>query len=233
MSMPQTTVGSRLVFQNAVASIKRAGLNPGGAVLSQSYLRLETLAVANQTQYNFDVLVNENTQVANFNTQQKLNLQDAFVISSIGFYLACPTSNTSTKFRLLTYPTFDSNNFTTATFANDALALYNGYWSLTVNQRVIVPNWDLQRHLVIPETQANAVYATTTAPTSPIHLADDYYDGGESAQYPVEPNVTLVGSKKHNFTLTLPAGIATLPTNTPRIVCMMRGILAQNVTSVN
>ena len=239
--MPQSTIGSRLVFQNAVASIRRAGLNPAGAVLSQSYLRLETALVASQTQYNFDVLVNESTN-GTFNTQQKLNLQDAFVASSIGFYLAVPISSaTNTEYKLLTYPTIGlefggaAGNFTAAQ-AEDALAFYNGYWSLTINQRVIVPNWDLNRHLYIPPVQNNAVVSSTVgvvvAPVAPLHNTADNYDGSEMAQYPVEPNITFVGSKKHQFQITLPAGIATIPNNS-RVVALMRGILAQNVTSVN
>ena len=239
--MPQTTIGSRLVFQNAVASIRRAGLNPAGAVLSQSYLRLETALVAGQTQFNFDVLVNESTN-GTFNTQQKLNLQDAFVASSLGFYLAVPIgSATNAEYKLLTYPTIGLEfgggvgNFTQAQ-AQGALAFYNGYFSLTINQRVIVPNWDLNRHLCIPPTQNNAQvspFGAVTAPVAPLHYTADAYDGSEMGQYPVEPNITFVGSKKHQFQITLPVGIAgTIPTNT-RIVALMRGILAQNVTSVN
>jgi hypothetical protein len=241
MSMPQTTIGSRLVFQNAVASIRRAGLNPAGAVLSQSYLRLETALVAGQTQFNFDVLVNESTN-GTFNTQQKLNLQDAFVASSLGFYLAVPIgSATNAEYKLLTYPTIGLEfggglgNFTQAT-AEDALAFYNGFFSLTINQRVIVPNWDLNRHLYIPQVQNNGVVSATsgsvTAPAAPLHYTADFYDGSEMAQYPVEPNITFVGSKKHQFQVTLPVGVVSVPSNA-RIVALMRGILAQNVTSVN
>lgn len=240
MSMPQTTIGSRLVFQNAVASIRRAGLNPAGAVLSQSYLRLETALVANQTQFTFDVLVNESTN-GTFNTQQKLNLQDAFVASSLGFYLAVPIgAATNAEYKLLTYPTIGLEfgggvgNFTQAQ-AEDALAFYNGYFSLTINQRVIVPNWDLNRHLYIPPTQNNAQvspFGAVTAPIAPLHYTADFYDGSEMGQYPVEPNITFVGSKKHQFQITLPVGVATIPANA-RIVALMRGILAQNVTSVN
>lgn len=230
-------VGQRLAFQNAVNCIKRAGLNPGRAVLSQSYLRFETLAVALQTGYKFDVLTNEQTQAVNFNTQQKLNLQDAFVCSSVGFYYAVPTSNVDTKFRLLTYPTFDANNFTTAAFAKDALSLYNGIWQLTINQRTVVTAWDLQRHLYIPPTQSSSYTtvkaAATTAFVAPEHANDDFYDGSSSGQFPCEPNLTFAGNNKHDFTLTLPAGIATVPNAFTRIVCVLRGILAQNVTSIN
>ena len=82
-------IGQRLAFTNAANAVKRAGLNPGGAVLSQSYLRLEVAAAAATTSYKFDVLTNENaTTPTTGNTTQKLNLQDAFVCNQIGFFLA-------------------------------------------------------------------------------------------------------------------------------------------------
>jgi hypothetical protein len=237
----KTSVGQRLNFLNASAAIKRAGMNPGKAVLSSSYLRLETLinATSSSTNLRFDVLVNENTQQATFPTQQKLNLQDAFVCSSIGLYLGCPASLTDSTFRLLSYPSVGNilgaaGNFT-APFAAAAQVIYNGFLSLTINQRTILPYWDLARHLDIPQTQAAAVTATATVPTGSIHLNDDYFDGGDTAQYPCEPNIIFSGAKKHDLTLTLPSGIPTtsLPANGIRVVLLLRGILAQNVTSVN
>lgn len=230
-----TTVGQRLAYQNAKTAIKNAGLSAGKAVLSQSYLRFEVLTVANVTQYKFDVLVNENNQTVNWNTQQKLNLQDAFVASSIGFYYAVPSSSTDTTFRLLTYPTIDTTLFS-VTNAPAAYALYNGFWQLTINQRTVVTAWDLARHLYIPPTTMNS-YSTVKAAASvafvtPEHANLDKFDGSQDGQFPVEPNIVFSGANKHDFNISLPVGIASFPTNT-RIVCLMRGILAQNVTVVN
>lgn len=235
----KTSVGQRLNFLNASAAIKRAGLNPGRAVLSPSYLRLETLinASSSPTNLRFDVLVNENTQQFTFPTQQKLNLQDAFVCSSIGLYLGCPASNTDSTFRLLTYPSVGNISGTAANFtaaqAAAAQVIYNGFMSLTINQRTILPYWDLARHLDIPRTQASAVSATAVAPTAPIHLNDDALDLGNDGQYPCEPNIIFSGAKKHELTITLPSAVASYPTNGIRVVLLLRGILAQNVTSVN
>jgi hypothetical protein len=240
----KTSVGQRLNFLNASAAIKRAGMNPGKAVLSSSYLRLETLinATSSPTNLRFDVLVNENTQQATFPTQQKLNLQDAFVCSSIGLYLGCPATTTDSTFRLLSYPSVGNILGTAGNFqaaqAAAAQVIYNGYLSLTINQRTILPYWDLARHLDIPQTQAAAVVASNTAaPATPNfwHFTDDFFDGGDSAQYPCEPNIIFSGAKKHDLTVTLPSGIPTtsLPANGIRVVLLLRGILAQNVTSVN
>jgi len=141
-------IGQRLAFQNASNAVKRAGQSPANAVLSQSFLRLETGLVTGNTQYKFDILVNENTQTTNFNTQLKLNLQDSFIVSQIGFFLAAPSSATATDFRLMTYP-----NRTAFANASTLNSIYNGFMSLTINQRTIIPNWDLYKHLDVPQTQ--------------------------------------------------------------------------------
>jgi hypothetical protein len=161
------------------------------------------------------------------------------VCSSIGVFLGCPSTNTDSTFRLLTYPSVGSisgsaSHFTAAQ-ATAAHVFYNGFLSLVINQRTILPYWDLARHLDIPQTQAAAVSATTTAPVAPIHLNEDQLDLGDMGSYPCEPNLIFSGAKKHELTITLPSGIptASLPTNGIRVVLILRGILAQNVTSVN
>jgi len=76
--MGNSQIGARLAFENSKKLAQNAGLSLGKAVLSQSFLRFEVALVPGQTSYTFDVLTNDNTQAVNFNTQQKLNLQDSF-----------------------------------------------------------------------------------------------------------------------------------------------------------
>jgi hypothetical protein len=243
-------IGSRMAFQNAANAVKRAGLNPSNAVLSQSYLRFETACVAGATSYKFDVLVNETAYTPSVGqTTNKLNLQDAFVCNSLGVFFGVPPATsgaTVNDYRLLTYPTIGlvtgaAGNFTTAT-AVQAGAFYNGFLSLTINQRTVVPYWDLARHYKVPTTQANMVTSTqftgvpttptVTAFTAPTHLPDDSTSLADDAMYPVEPNIVFAGNKKHDLAINLPVATAAWPTNC-RIVIIARGILAQNTTSVN
>lgn len=230
-------IGSRMAFQNAANAVKRAGLNPGNAVLSQSYLRLEVNLSATATSYKFDVLVNESTN-GTIATQQKLNLQDAFVVNQLGFFVGVPSSTTDTGWRLLTYPSVGNISGTAANFtAAQALTMYQPYMSgvmqLNVNQRTVLTAWDLYRHLFIPPTQSSAVTGTTAAPTAPIHLNDDNLNAADYGFYPCEPNIVLAGNKKNDLTVSFASSIGgTLPTVT-RLVCIARGILAQNVTPIN
>ena len=237
-------IGSRMAFQNAANAVKRAGLNPSNAVLSQSYLRCEVLLTNTTTSYKFDVLVNESVN-GTINTQQKLNLQDAFVVNQIGFYLACPSSSTDTTFRLLTYPAINvTAGFvgTGTTFINttasQAYAIYSGAMQLNVNQRTVLTAWDLQRHLYIPQTQLGAGNVTTAAFAAPAgsitagHIYDDHFNGADFGMYPTEPNIVLAGNKKNDLTVTMPIAPSSVPANS-RLVFIARGILAQNVTPIN
>lgn len=217
-----STLGSRLSFENAQKSIAKAGKSTAGAVLSQSYLRLETPLAVGQTQYRFDVLVNENsTGSSSYPTVQKLNLQDSFYVSEMGFFLYNPGATaTATTTGLLTYPNSTTAGFGT-TNAPYYYNVYNGYMSLTINQRVIMPSWNLNRHLVINQTQQ--VVATNIA---------DQINGSSDAYFPVEPNLVLSGDKKIDLTVTIPNGMTAVTTNS-RMVIIFLGVLGQNVTSVN
>lgn len=209
-------ISSRLVFQNGKNAIKRAGLNPANAVLSQSFLRFEVLMTTTQTTYQFDTLVNENANNFNSVTSFKLNLQDAFVTSGIGLFWADDTSLTAAN-----YPLYSFDDATA--WGKDAWGLYNGNLQLTVNQRTILTGWDTTRHYNAPQYQQNVGNKGVN------ELALDDY-----GFYPVEPNVVMVGSKKNILQLVLPQALQSLPVSEKgRIVLIFRGLLAQNVTPVN
>jgi len=243
-------IGQRLAFQNAANAIKRAGLNPGRAVLSQSYLRLETPISATATSYKFDVLTTENTQPATYPTQLKLALQDAFVVSQLFIGILAPNDGSatgSTTTTPLSYPSIGNIAGTAGNSigadANKLLGIYNGYMQLNVNQRTILTGWDLFRHLRVQQTQANATASQSGGitsgggiytPTTPVHYGYDSIDGSNDGFYPVEPNIVLDGSKKNDLTISLPYAIGSFTSNyNYRFVFIARGILAQNVSSIN
>jgi len=217
-----TQHGARLVFDNAKNLVNNAGFSAGQAVLSQSYLRSEVAMSTSTTSYQIPILVNSTGSNTNFATNNLLNLQDAFVVSSIGVFVSIPAASTTTAFPLYTYP--NASAFTTAGAAAALYNLYNGKLSVVVNNRQIVPSWDLYRHLYVPQTQQGAASTATTI---------DENDATEYGYYPVEPNIVLVGSKNNVITLELPGAISVLQAGVaPRIVVIMRGILGQNITPV-
>jgi hypothetical protein len=218
-----TQHGARLVFDNAKALVSNAGFNVNQAVLSQSYIRSEVAMSTSTTSYHVPVLINDTQNGSSFATENRLQLQDAFVVSKIGVFVSIPATSTTTSFQYYTYP--NAQAFTTAGAATALYNLYNGSMSISINNRNIVPQWDLYKHLYVPQTQQ----ATSTGTNTAI----DQNDASEFGYYPVEPNIVLVGSKNNQISLNLPAAIGTLQAGTaPRIIVIFSGILAQNVTPV-
>lgn len=221
-----TAVGTRLAFEKAKQAINNAGFSLGQAVLSQSYLRLEVALSTSITNYQFPVLVNDvsSSNTTSFNTESRLNLQDAFVCSSLGFFVAAPSSSTATDFQLCTYP--NPYIFSTTNANSSLRSWYNSSLTLTVNNRQIVPAYDLYRHYSVPQTQGGNAY--TTAQTQAF---TDQQSGADSAFYPIEPAWVLVGSKQNSLQVQLPTAMAAVQANS-RAIIILRGHLAQNVTPV-
>ncbi|NDF13540.1 MAG: hypothetical protein EB060_12100 [Proteobacteria bacterium] len=205
-------------FDKAKEAIQSAGFSLNRAVLSQSYIRSEVLLTTTATRYRFPLLVNDNFSTVT-NTSNLLNLQDAFYISHAALFFAKPTSSTDTTFQLVTYP--NSIIFSTANTAASLYTWYNAYFTLTVNNRVIWPQLDAYRFYDVPQTQDGSAAAVI-----------DQQKGSDSALYPIEPGVVLVGSKQNVLECILPATMAAVETNS-RAVLYLAGHLAQNVTPVN
>ena len=216
-----TQAGTRLAYEKAKAAVQNAGFSIDTAVLSQSYLRSEVALVTGRTQYQFPILINDNSQPIT-NTSQLLNLQDAFYVSQLFIGFAKPASATSSEFKLNTYP--DTSVFNSANTAESLYSFYNGSLQLTVNNRQIVSAYNVSRHLFVGQTQGttNAVPALST-------IAQQ--DGSTSGFYPIEPGLVLVGSKQNVLTVNIPQGLTAVEANS-RVVIIFSGHLAQNVTPV-
>jgi hypothetical protein len=223
-------INARLVYRNAVQKMRQAGVNPQTAVLSQSYLRLEVQASASKTSYQFGVLVNDAPAGATTRpTENRLNLQDAFYTSSVQMFFYKTASTTATNGQLRSYPN-PRDLGATQTDSTGLYQLYNGQLSLTVNNRVITPSWDLYRHMYIPQTQQTAFVSGGIVNTSTTNI--DQFDGLTSSSCACEPNWVLIGSKNNNLSLSLPSAITSV-TDYTYITLILRGVLAQNVTVVS
>lgn len=210
-------IAQRMNFDNAVEILTMQGIDAAKARLTQSYLRAEVLASATQGTYSFPIIINQ-ADPNGFTTQQKLNLQDAFVVSEFGVFIAKPSGAADTTFPLITYD--NETVFSTANTAAGVRTMYNGKLVVTLNNSVIVPAWDVLRCKVVPRTQ-QAIPAG----------AKDSEDFSADGFYPVEPNLIISGAGNYQIQMVLPAAMAAVEAN-QRIVLIARGILAQNVTSV-
>ena len=220
-----SNLDARMSYENAKNALRGAfpdlikqGIDVASICkLTQSTYRFEQPIVAGNTTYTFPVLVNQ--QVFS-NTEQRLLQQDSAIINSLGFFVGAPASATDVSFLPNAYP----NPFLFGANAVPLQAVYNGSLSIAVNNDILVPNWDIFKHLRIPETQATAAPASA----SPI----DEMNGGEYGFYPLEPNIVLIGSKNNVITITIPVGISAVKANS-RLIVIARGITAQNSTVVS
>lgn len=214
---------ARMVFENSKRALENAF--PGQdilrkVILTQGSLRFEQPLVAGQTLYTFPIL--DNQQLFS-NLEDRLKLQDSFVISSIFVGTAAPASATDNTFLVDTYPNFVKYG------AANALALQT-FWNagnlqLTVNNRIVTPKWDIQRHYNTNETQQTAALGAASP--------NDQTRGSFDGWYPMEPNVVMIGQKDTQLQIILKgAGITQVLANS-RAVIMVRGVLAQNSTVVS
>lgn len=230
-----SSVDSRLVFVNARRRLKKLAQKYKRTIdwqttrLSQSFLRSEVRLDATNTIYTFPILVNEGSTV---NTEKRLNLQDTFFVSHFGVFFRVNSGavyGTELDSVMFTNPSARINGSGGTLNLDGLVRLWSkGAFKLTVDNRVICPQWDALRHLYIPQTQ---VPVTSGIPTE--YNYQDQFDGGQDGFYPVEPNWMLSGSKNNLFQLQLDENIpaASLPTISS-VVVIFRGVLAQNSTSI-
>lgn len=213
------TVGQRIVYENAKKTLRENGVDPNQAVLTQSYLRLEQPFSTTQTNVLFPVLINQQAAgVAQTVTERRLQLQDSFVVADLAVFLWISAGSPAvTHFQ--SYPSF----FVYGANAGPTQVLYHSYLTLSVNNQVIVPFWDVYRSYAVFQTQ-NLAAVAAASPDDQLNMRDDIF-------YPTEPNWILIGSKNNVLTLVMPNAPATITANT-KVVIYMRGVLAQNSTSV-
>jgi hypothetical protein len=214
-----TTMGQRVIYANAVDMLAKEDIVVDIAILTQGYLRFEQPMVVGQTNILFPILVNQSTG-GQFNTEQRLNLQDAFVTSELAVFLFVPVSATDTSTALMSYP---NPQFFLAATGAAAETIYHSYLTLSVNKQVLVPFWDVYRSYLVNQTQQIAV-SGATANQSQLSGRDDVF-------YPTEPNWVFIGSRSNQLQLVMPNQFTTVQAFA-RIVVYARGVLAQNCTSV-
>ena len=186
----------------------------------------------------FDVLETQTSTLVG--DEIRLNLNDEFVITTMGVYLEATQTvtvdgTTTTGGRtLFTYVPLE--NKAELITLND---VYNGALQIAVNNIVYLDKWDTKKHECRPRTQ----YGNFSSATTILQATQASSEFSKNAMFPVEPLLTLSGAKKNTITLTLPNAVTSqtfnLTTDTgtvvkytiDRICLVMRGLNAQNGAS--
>ena len=220
-----TQMGNRLVFENAKTLIQQLGYDASHAVLTPSFLRSEVLLTTSSAAYHVPVLVNDNQNGTPTVREQRLALQDLFIVSSIQILLISGSATTGSA-KSYTYPNLTAFSTGAAQLYN----VYNGYLNIQVNNQNVLPKWSILQHLDIPQTQQNTNFNAASA-TSPAQYSIDQVSMDQFALQVCEPNIVLNGASNINASIILPAAPSALDSNT-YVATLWYGILAQNCTSV-
>lgn len=220
-----TQMGNRLVFENAKNLINQLGYDASHAVLTPSFLRSEVLLSTSAASYHVPVLINDNQNGTPTVREQRLALQDLFIVSSVQFLLTSGSSTTGSA-KSYTYP----NLTAFPTGAAQLYNVYNGYFNIQVNNQNVLPKWSLLQHLDVPQTQQNTNFNAATA-TSPAQYSIDQVSMDQYGLQVCEPNIVLNGASNINASIVLPAAPSAVDSNT-YVATLWYGILAQNCTSV-
>jgi len=229
----QSNMNADFVFKTAKNLVsKYLNLPPGQTVddqmITQATLRSEVLLNTSST--NFHVPVNQNDSItgsSQYNTENRLGLQDLFVVSSIAVLVAKPASGTDGAFRAYTYPSAQ-----VFSGAGTAAALYgafsNGYIRYENNGQLVLPYWDLLRHLKVPNQQYFDKPYYSAANTQSYN---DEQNGEVDGFEVVQPGFVLSGASKVNMNIVLPTALAAVEANS-RIIVLQRGLILQNLSGV-
>jgi hypothetical protein len=220
-----TQMGNRLVFENAKNLINQLGYDASHAVLTPSFLRSEVLLTTTSASYHVPVLVNDNVNGTPTVREQRLALQDLFIVSSVQFLLTSGSSTTGSA-KSYTYP----NLTAFPTGAAQLYNVYNGYFNIQVNNQNVLPKWSMLQHLDIPQQQQNTNFNVASV-TSPAQFAIDQVSMDQYALQVCEPNIVLNGASNIQASIVLPAAPSAVDANT-YVATLWYGILAQNCTSV-
>jgi len=207
-------------------------LGKGNVRLTQSTLILSKPLSASQTTYSFDVLETQNSTLVG--TETRLNLNDEFIITSLGIYLQATVTDGAGA---VSYGTKWFSYVPSQVNAGAGVLnpVYNGNLQIAVNNVVYLDKFDSGKSLFIPRTQD----ANFTTPSNATLGSNNYAKDGMVS---IEPMLTLSGAKKNNLVLNLASAAApfslTTTSNTgttkyvfDRVAIVMRGLNAQNGAS--
>jgi hypothetical protein len=186
------------------ANIKRRynKLGKGAVRLTQSTLFFMQKIDGTKSAYSFPVLENDNSNGGINPHEIRLNQNDEFVMTSMGFFLVAQKYTGGVEApvvlvggqKLLTYAPIEAGA------ATDTLTpMYDGFARIGVNNIVFVDKWGTRKCEKVQRTQWNNQIAVgLNGATSPSFEADS--DG----LVVLAPTVTLSGAKKNEISLILP-----------------------------
>jgi len=191
--------------------------------LSQSYLQ-KGVALGTQSVINFPI---QTSQVASpLVTDNLLNLNDEFVVTSYTVFLRTVASDTPTNTQLLNAVpyTYNDTNVFTGTNSVNVGAIFNGTLSFTIDRKDFIPAYPCRAFYRVGDTQtaANAYFTASGIKTS------NSFPNSLFGQVESEP-VKITGRQTIDISVDLGASVAMDDSSvTNYAVLELRGFLVVN-----
>jgi hypothetical protein len=181
----------RNMFKAVGEWAKKQGIN---VTPEPSYLRVEKTLVNGQGTYDFNLKV-ESGVIA---TERKLDRNDVFCVTHLGFYLAKQATAKIGKEVLQTYPNTQVFTSASAYDLTDLGAIYNGYMWIKTEQTVNAEAIPMIKFLHIPQTQKSATgnYSQFKTEEHAFYMGNVLFFKGKSSieikvQFPTWSGITL------------------------------------------
>lgn len=185
-------------------------------------LRLEAPLNANATSYAFPILKENSLPSV---TEKRLDRSDTFFVAEHGVLLALTPTAERSRQKLYSYNAWAFENALNVTgLKEDLLAIYNGQLNITLDQKQVLQEFDMNQFLRRPDgcnqDGAGQVVDTTSLDngvTTYNYLVDRYQDSGSplAGVIPVTPLLNYNGTAKNQITVSFPkdTGISFAPAN--------------------
>lgn len=181
------TERDRAILQRVRANVEKQNVSPDK--VQPGYLRVAVLADGSKSSY--DIVTKKDVGISYIH-DRKLDQNDSFVITDLGFYLLCEDPTKPGTGLLQTYP----NNQVFAAEANNVTpahlnVFYNGSYKIKVKETVYEEAFPLNKMLCVRTTQQAS--AST--------FSERF---GKDGTAELTPDITLNGSEKNEITLNVP-----------------------------
>ena len=189
--------------------------------VTPSYLRIEKTLDNSSSDYVFDFEKNGNELA----TERKLERNDVFIATQIGFYLTRQETAKIGKERLMTYPNVQILGTATGFTAAHLETLYSGYLWLKVNKSVIIEN----------QTMYDFRKVWTSQQQSSTVLQDEFTR--TASAYTLPPQVEISGRETNELRVFINTfsgmQIASVATGyNHKLVAVFYGFLARNASQI-
>lgn len=214
------SLNQRVVLREKI--LKEYSARNKKVVVNESSLIIASAALGTQNVVALPVLANEQLNLGNY--ENRLNIADAFFVTSIGIYLLkIPTGEVASQQSL--YANQDPFVFTGVGEADNLNNIYAGLLNIQINQTTYVKGFDMRRFYRVGDNiQGVAVSTTATVGLLPL----SQWDTDDYGHYPIYPELIFDGGQNNQVQVICPNSLNMAGTaSANHVVMIAHGMLVQ------